>query len=501
MTALRLDRAAAAGFGRVRRDPAGWIARWLDADLWETQVAIAESVRDHRRTAVKSCHASGKSYLSARIVLWFLHAYPDSIAVTTAPTYNQVRNILWRSVNQAVAGAKLPLLGRALVDRYEIGPEWYALGFKAEDTASDRFQGFHSAHALVVIDEAAGVAAPVFEALDAVMTSADARMLLIGNPTSPEGVFYDAFHKDRHLYRTITISAEDTPNFREGRTVRPYLITQEWVNDVIAKHGEDSPYVQSRVYARFPTLSDKSLIPLAWVEAAHERRFDESEVRPAPVEAGLDVARYGGDENALCIRRGPQVVAEYAWSGLDTMETAGKVRHLLASYPDLAALRVDVIGVGSGVADRLRETGYPVIDVNVSNQSRAPGDFASLRHELWWGLRERFREGTICGPIADETIGQLTALRYRYDSAHTYPLVESKEEAARRGVRSPDRAEALLLAFAPTGGTRHRAWTQQAGARTAAPGMSTPATEGRMRERNDGERSGSHLGVLRGRVF
>lgn len=443
---------------RIRRDPAGFICNWLGDDLWKTQIAIAESVRDNRRTAVKSCHGSGKSFLSARIVLWHLHAHTDAIAVTTAPTYNQVRNILWRSLNNAVQRAKRSLLGRALVDRYEIGPEWYALGFKAEDTQSDRFQGFHSEHPLVVIDEAAGVAPTVYDALDAVMTSEDARMLLIGNPTNPEGEFHDAFHKNRGMYHTITISADDTPNFTSGRTVRPYLITPAWVEDAIGKHGEDSPYVQARVYARFPTVGDKNLIPLAWVEAAHARTLDAEPTEP--LEAGLDVARYGDDENALCIRRGPQVVAEHAWSGLDTMETVGKVRDLLTKHPALAVLKIDVIGIGAGVHDRLRELSrakqvpFEVQAVNVANASSKPERWPNLRHELWCGLRERFREGRVAGPLSDLTMGQLSSVKYSYDSTHSDRIVEGKEQMRRRGLRSPDRAEALLLAFAPARHTR-----------------------------------------------
>jgi phage terminase large subunit len=443
-----LDAPALAGMQRIRDDPAAFMVDWLGADLWEKQIEIAESVRDHRRTAVKSCHGSGKSYLAARIVIWFLHAYPFSIVLTTAPTFNQVRNILWRNVGAAYLRSKKPLLGRPLQTEINIDPDWYALGFKAEDTAADRFQGFHAEHALVVIDEAAGVVDQVFDALDAVMTSESARMLLIGNPTNPAGTFYDAFHSARSLYHTITIAASDTPNIKTGQTIRPYLITQQWIDDAIEKHGADSPYVQSRVDAEFPELGDNMLIPLAWIEAADARSTEEAE---GEWEGGLDVARMGSDQSALCIRQGKHIVAEYAWSGMDTMETVGKVRAILSDYPPLKALKVDVIGIGSGVADRLREQKYPVVDVNVSSKASDPDSFASLRHELWWNLRLRFQEQDVAGPINDVTMGQLSSVRYKYDSRHTQPVIESKEDAKKRGIKSPDRAEAMMLAFAQVG--------------------------------------------------
>lgn len=435
-----------AGIERARRDPAAFMRHFLGADLWEKQVEIAESVRDHRRTSVRSCHGIGKSFLSARLVLWFLHAFPSSVVVTTAPTGNQVRNILWREVGAAYASRKLPLLGRCLTQTYDIASDWYALGFKAEDTATDSFQGFHAEHALVIIDEAAGVADTVFHALNAVLTSESARLLLIGNPTSVDGTFYDSFHSARGIYHTITVEAADTPNMRAGRTVRPYLITQQWIDDAIAEHGEDSPYVQSRVYARFPSVGENTLIPLAWIEPVPHREMPDG----GEWQAGVDVARFGGDENAICVRHGSRIVRQDHWNGMDLMESVGKVRSILADYPPMDSVKVDVIGLGAGVADRLREQGYPVVDINVGAGSSDSEQWQNLRCELWWQLRERFREGAIAGSLDDVTMGQLSSIRYKYDSRHTKPVIESKEDAKRlRKVKSPDRAEAVMLAFAP----------------------------------------------------
>jgi len=417
---------------------------FLGADLWQKQIEIAESVRDHRRTAVKSCHGSGKSYLAARIVIWFLHAFANSIVLTTAPTQNQVKNILWRNVNAAFQEKKRPLLGRCLQTQYDIDPSWYALGFKSEDTAADRFQGFHAENALVVIDEAAGVDDRVYEALDAVMTSEAARMLLIGNPTNPTGEFNAAFGSNRSLYNTITIKASDTPNIQAGKTIRPYLITQQWIDDAVEKHGADSPYVKARVDAEFPTISENNLIPLAWVERANARKIDD---HSGVMEAGLDPARMGTDQTGFCIRHGMTPLLETAWSGLDTMETVGKVRTILSEYPGVSAIKIDVIGIGAGVYDRLHEEGYPVVPVNVSGKSSDPERWPNLRHELWWEFRELFRTDQISGPIDDMTIGQITAPRYSYNSRHSGAIIESKDDTKKRLGRSPDRAEAMMLAF------------------------------------------------------
>jgi hypothetical protein len=444
---VQLDADQRAGLARIATDPVWFIQDWLGADLWAKQREIAQAVRDYRRVAVKSCHASGKSYLAARIAIWHLHAHQPAILLSTAPTARQVVNVLWREIGTAFASTGKPLLGRCLTQRYEIAPDWYALGFKAEDTKPDAFQGFHGTHPLVIVDEAAGVPELVFDALDAVLTAQDARLLLIGNPTNPVGRFFEAFGKDRGQYHTITIAAEDTPNIQAGRTIRPYLITQQWIDDAVARHGAESDYVRGRVHAQFPAGAPGALIPLAWIEAADARRVEDSS---GVLEAGLDVARGGEDECALCIRRGAQVLALHAWSGpetRDTMATVGKVRHLLSPYPQLTALKVDVVGIGAGVHDRLKELGYPAVPVNAGASSSDPSKWQNLRCELYWTMRELFQTGAIAGPLDDVAMGQGASVRGTYQSRYQMPVIESKDQAKARGVSSPDRFEALLLAF------------------------------------------------------
>jgi phage terminase large subunit len=443
-----LDREQIAGISRIADSPVDFMREYLGADLWEKQIEVAESVRDHRRTAVKSCHAGGKSFLAARIVLWFLHAYPYSVALTTAPTQSQVENILWRELRAAFGGKTAALLGRCLTVRYEIDADWYALGFKAADTQPDRFQGFHAEHALVVIDEAAGVAPVVYEALDAIMTSDHARQLLIGNPTNSSGTFYDAFHKDRDLYNLITIAAADTPNIKAGKKVRSYLISQQWIDDAVSKFGDDSAYVQSRVHANFPKTGTDALVPLEWAEAS-AARVEVVDRRPelGKVEAGVDVARSGSDETVIYLRRGLDVIGFDAWNGYDLMQSVGRIRTILEPF-EVGKIKVDVIGMGAGVADRLRELGYDVVDVNVSAKSSDPEKWGNLRHELWWMLRERFEDNEIHGVTDETTIGQATSVKYAFDSRHSMPIIESKADMKKRGLKSPDRAEALMLAFA-----------------------------------------------------
>ena len=136
-----------------------------------------------------------------------------------------------------------------------------------------------------MVDEASGVREDIFEAIEGCMTSSRARLLLIGNPTSRSGTFYDAFHSQRGLWHTIHISAFDTPNLVEQEIHFPGLVTPQWVNEAAKIWGDKSPVYQIRVLGDFPSQGADNLIPLPAIEAAVEssRAFPLSEHPRAPV--------------------------------------------------------------------------------------------------------------------------------------------------------------------------------------------------------------------------
>ena len=142
----------------------------------------------------------------------------------------------------------------------------FAMGLSAD--SPDEFQGFHSTNMLIVVDEAEGVAEPIYEAIEALMTSENCRLLLIGNPTTVTGSFRRAFHEDRELYHTITISAYDSPNVAEGAKTVPGLVTARWVKQRRKIWGEDNPIFQARVLGEFPEQSEDTLISLSAIEGA-----------------------------------------------------------------------------------------------------------------------------------------------------------------------------------------------------------------------------------------
>ena len=457
------------GIGRrLRRDPVGSIEKLFRVELWSRQREIVRAVSEHPRTAVRSCHGPGKTFLAGNIALWYLYAHRPSIVLTTAPTWRQVEKLLWKELRASYARAGV-LGGNLLPKSPElqlIHDQWYAAGLSTNQP--DRFQGYHEKHILVVVDEAAGVPEDIFEAIQGVLTSEHSRLLLLGNPTSIGGTFHKAFRSPG--YHTIHISAFDTPNFTTfgiteqdfhdntweakiaGPLPNPKLITPAWAYDKFVTWGPDSPAYQARVMGNFPEGADDTLIPLAWVEAAQARWLDAEPGEP--VEIGCDVARYGSDESVIAIRRGGRVEPLLVYAQKDTMETAGLVKAAHAET-GATAIKVDEIGIGAGVVDRLKELKCPATGVNVATAAAEPERFANLRAELWWNLREmldpnpRVNPNPIALPPDDQLLADLTNVKYKIDSRGRIQL-ESKEEIKKRLGRSPDRGDAVVLAFAPS---------------------------------------------------
>ncbi len=240
---------------KCQDNPVSFIQAFFNERLWGYQKNIVNSVRDSKVTAVKSCNGIGKSYTAARVALWFLYSFPNSKIITTAPTFRQVEDILWRELRNAKSKAIIPLSGKLNQTSLDLSEEWFAIGLSTNEP--DRFQGYHAEHILLVVDEAAGVDEEIFVASDGIVTSEGAKVLYIGNPTNLGGTFYKSFRSDG--VSKITVSAFDTPNFTQfGITLKdiregtwqekiddelpaPYLITPEWVADKYIKWGESTP--------------------------------------------------------------------------------------------------------------------------------------------------------------------------------------------------------------------------------------------------------------------
>ena len=428
-------------FAAYRDNPVGFVRDVLGEQPWSVQERILRDLWGTRRVVVPSCYASGKSWVAARAVLAWVATDPQAIAITTAPKQEQVARILWGEIRKAWR-SNLPgkVAPRA--------PEWYVSAANWAEgmttNSPERIQGFHEARVLVVIDEAPGVAAEIYEAISGLLASEDVACLLIGNPIEASGPFYDRFQSED--WTGIPISSFDTPNLVAGHTVNPKLVTARWVEERRREWGEGSPLWQSKVLGQFPDAGERSVIALSW--------FDQAVGRIAPVGAeakvlGLDIARFGADDSAIAIMQGPRVLHLERRHGMPGPEVAGWAK-ARASEHGVTLIHGDAGGLGGPVLDMLRADGLNVVDVNAGAKPRDPEQYVLCRDEMWWALRQRFKDGSIAIHATDRAEvsklrAQATALTYGYDLRGRVK-VESKDDARKRGIPSPDLADALCLA-------------------------------------------------------
>lgn len=238
-----------------RENPAEFMVRALDVKrkhLWYKMTEIANSMRDHERTAVGAGHGVSKTYTLGRLALAFLVTHCPSTVVTTAPTGTQVKDLLWREIRDAHANAKVPLGGKlttTMLDmQLETDRRWFATGFSTKpDTVTKeatRFQGYHNESLLIIFDEAAGILPEIWRAQEHIGAPYK-RFVAIGNPTSRVGEFAEALRDPTYNY--INIAVTDTPNYKEGKVVIPGVYGREYVDRIKTKYGKDSDEYRVRV--------------------------------------------------------------------------------------------------------------------------------------------------------------------------------------------------------------------------------------------------------------
>lgn len=434
---------------RYQIDPNFWLEDKLKESFWSKQKEIAASVVEHRHTAVKSCHDVGKSFLASRMAAWWLDCHPpgQAFVVSTAPTAAQVRSILWREINRA--HHKGHLIGRVNQTEWWYDNEIIGFGRKPDDYDPSAFQGIHARYVLVIIDEACGVPQGLWDAADTLVTNDDSRMLAIGNPDDSQSHFATVA-KPGSGWNIISINAYESPNFTDemiSEELSRLLISPVWVEERKQRWGEGSPLYISKVLGEFPEDTEDGVIPLSWI-----RRCQEVEPSGTEVTLGLDVgASVGGDETVIREVVGNKPGREWAMRTGEPEEIVGKAIEAIKET-GASTIKVDVIGVGFGIAGWLETQGRAkihkarVVKVNVAKKGTEPNRFPNLRSQLWWNMREMIEAGSLAlGDLDEETIGELIGPKYKLNATGLI-VVESKDETKKRIGRSPDHADAYLLA-------------------------------------------------------
>lgn len=443
---------------RYRDDPAAFArdaVEWPEGQcLTHYQTEILAAVPERRRLAVRGPHGLGKTALAALLVLWFALTRDGSDwkVITTASAWRQLAKYLWPEVSKWAGRIRWDVVGREpLSTRHELMTLSLKLGtgeaFAVASDSHELIEGAHADSLLYVLDEAKAIPPATWDAAEGALAGeGEAFVFAISTPGEPAGRFYEIHKRSPGLedWTALHVTLEDA--LGAGR------ISREWAEQRRKQWGETSAVYQNRVLGEFAASDEDGVIPLGWVEAAVERwHVWDTAGRPGDfVALGVDVARSGRDSTVLAPRFGSFVGDLVRWSYSDTMRTTGLVVRELQKHNGGPAI-VDVIGLGAGVLDRLREQGFRAIAFNASERSEATdrsGElrFLNTRAAAWWRLRELLdpaNEPTVGLPPDDELIGDLTAPHWWINSSGKVQ-VESKDDIRKRLGRSTDAGDAVV---------------------------------------------------------
>ena len=451
-------------------------------DPW--QEAALMSLVEKKRVAIAGCNGSGKDVLAVWAALWALCTKPFCKGQVTGPNKIQVFDTVWPEAKKwidhspilphLITWTKTRLAWKEAPDRWFISARTAAKRYSAGgtgDVATEGIQGMHAEHLIIIITEASGVEDNNWEAAESCCTQPDNYLMAVGNPLRRSGRFYDIFTKTTYAgWVRRHVSHKDSAWVDKARV-------KEWIE----RYGVQSAFCQVRCFGRFPKEGDTdSAIPWDMVQAAMERREPLNASDSKDLQLGVDVARYGGDEFVIAVRRGLEIVEILIWQKISGSQMEGVIVQALKDHGGNkeTPVIIDEAGLGStGPVDHLLNMGYNVIGVTNSGTAVNEERYAKWDDEQWMEtLHEFLKVGKL--PLDDTLLAQLTTRRYEFTGRNEQQRrLESKKQMRSRGIQSPDRAEAVMMACAPPAswGALHEHdahemyWSKYAGAGAGAP--------------------------------
>lgn len=417
-------------------------------DPW--QEAVLMDIGNSPKVSVRSGHGVGKTGVEAVTLLWFLSCFRFPKVIATAPTRQQLNDILWSEVEKW--RSRSPLLKEILTWTktyvYMKGYEkrWFAVAKTASEP--ENMQGFHEENMLIIVDEASGVEDDIMEAVLATLSGKNNKLLMCANPTRTTGTFYDSHNRDRGMYKCHRVSSLDST-----RT------NKENIASFIRKYGEHSNVVKVRVYGDFPAQEDDTFIPLSLIEQTTLNELEIEKINRASL--GVDVARYGDDETIIASNIGGKIEIPVVRHGQSLMTTVGDIvmqyKQIVKDYPQytgVITVNIDDTGLGGGVTDRLEEVKteqrlrrMEIVPVNFGNKPPQDGSeehYQDISTYMWATVKAEMENKEISVPNDEELVAQFSVRKYSITSQGKI-MLESKKDMKARGIKSPDRADAVAL--------------------------------------------------------
>jgi hypothetical protein len=447
----------------MTNDPYKWVMysfKWGEGELtgrdgpdeWQTKFLkeLGEDLRNNLgkesqiiQDAIKSGHGIGKSCTVSWIILWAITTFEDTKIVVTANTENQLKTKTWSELAKwyRLCWYAKHLFKYTATSLFSVEPDrektWRADMIPWSLNNTEAFAGLHNEgkRILVVFDEASAIPREIWEVTEGALTDQHTQILwfVFGNPTKNTGSFRECFGSQAHRWRGTTV---------DSRTVK--ITNKEKISQWVEDYGEDSDFVRVRVKGVFPRAGNNQFISSEDVERCLTYKAEGFE--SFPIILGVDIARFGDDQNVLVKRQGRKVTLLKKWRGLDLMASASIVaRYTKEERPDI--IFVDGDGVGGGVVDRLKQLVDEslIFEVHAGAEPSNKNLYFNKRAEMWGKMNEAIKAG-IELPNDNELIQDLTGAEYGYNDKNLIQ-VEKKADMKKRGLSSPDCADALMMTW------------------------------------------------------
>ncbi len=423
---------------RWQKDPVAFAHRVFGFEPTHQQKPVMmEFAKPGAHIAVKSGHGVGKSTLMALLGIWLVLLFKNTKCAATANSGPQLKDVFMAEIGRLIGKAHPwvkdqldPTSMRLAVKGAE------ATQFLSARTARpdkpDALQGFHADHMGFFIDECFGISDKVFEVASGSLSTPGSRVIMCGNPTATSGYAFEAFHKNKHLWKTFTFSCLDSP-----------LVSKEYIEDMKKQYNEDSDIYKVRVLGEFPSSSVNQLINRTLAEAASLREYNTHATAFAPVIIGVDCAWEGDDRSSIVLRQGLHSKILGVYRNIDNMRLGGLVDQCWTKY-NADACFID-IGWGAGVVSFLRNVGRNPIAVNFGGSALSE-EYSNKRTEMWCELKKWLEEGGQIDPNQDLIEDLVSPEVYFMNNGKK--ILEKKVDMKKRGLQSPDIGDSLALTFA-----------------------------------------------------
>lgn len=426
-------------YERYFSDPVGYAYDILQVEkLEEWQIETLKDLVDNQRVSVTSGHGIGKTFEISIIIHWFISTRPYPQIVVTANTKNQLDSKTWRELGKVNSKALNRDWFTKTATKFFLNDapdRWFASAIPWSENNSEAFAGTHEDHVLILFDEASAIPDIIWDVCEGAMTTKGARWVAFGNPTKNTGRFRECWGKFSHRWKTRQVDSS-TVSITDKDQIKA------WIED----YGEDSDFVRVRIKGQFPRAGSNQFINSEDVANCVKLELNVKDYMDMPLVFGVDIARFGEDQNCVCIRRGRKIIDLIKWRGLSTMDSAGRIYELIKEH-NPAICFIDGVGVGGGVVDRLNQLVDKslISEINVGVRADEDNKYFNKRAEIWGLLRDAIKAGLDL-PDDNEMIDDLTSIEYGFDNKNRIQL-ESKDSLKKRGLKSPDCADSIAMTY------------------------------------------------------